>query len=120
VDLIAAAAWPLQIYNSTHVPAALFWLALAAPVLARDPLAARIAHNDPAKYHHDSAHDGAGSLDFIALFGASDLNTNLQFLHRGVIPPKSGIGEHFHTSARRCLSSLNGELSSRSMAARRR
>jgi hypothetical protein len=67
------------------------------PLFARDPLASRIAHTDPSKYHHSPAvHDGPGALDFMALFNYDALNTNLYFLHRGVILPKSGIGAHFH------------------------
>jgi len=32
----------------------------------------------------------------MGLFDAYSFNTNLIFLHRGVIPPKGGIGHHFH------------------------
>ena len=32
----------------------------------------------------------------MGLFDAFALNTNLIFLHRGVIPPKGGIGHHYH------------------------
>ena len=41
-------------------------------------------------------HAGAGALHYQALFGSEDFSTNLIFLHRGIIPPKSGIGHHFH------------------------
>jgi mannose-6-phosphate isomerase-like protein (cupin superfamily) len=30
------------------------------------------------------------------LFDASSLDVNLIFLHRGILPPKGGIGHHFH------------------------
>ncbi len=75
-------------------------LALAAgPALAAKPLAERIGHNDPTKYRHSPAvHDGAGSMEFAPLLGADALSTNLIFVHRGVIAPKSGIGEHFHNN----------------------
>src|SRR5438128_2018543 len=69
----------------------------AIPLLARDPLAKRIIETDPAKYRvSKSIHAGAGELHFMALFGSEDFSTNLIFLHRGVIPPKGGIGHHFH------------------------
>ena len=45
---------------------------------------------------HDAVHDGAGQLDFYGLLDAHSLDTNLYFLHRGVIQSKSGIGAHFH------------------------
>lgn len=62
-----------------------------------DPLAGKIGHSDPARYRAMSAvHDGAGSMQFAELLGARALSTNLMFVHRGVIAPKSGIGEHFH------------------------
>ena len=74
------------------------------------PLAARIAHTDPARYRHSPAvHGGAGSLDFTALFDAHTLEPNLQFLHRGVIQPKSGIGAHFHNQCEEMFVILDGE-----------
>ena len=80
------------------------------PIAAREPLAARIAHSDPGKYRHSPAvHGGAGSLDFTALFDAHTLEPNLQFLHRGVIQPKSGIGAHFHNQCEEMFVILDGE-----------
>ncbi len=71
--------------------------ALALPVAAREPLEKRIAHNDPSTYHKSPhVHGGAGEPRYAGLFDASSLNTNLIFLHRGVISPKSGIGHHYH------------------------
>src|SRR6266542_1037191 len=64
---------------------------------AREPLAQRIAHNDPSKYREvKNIHRGAGSLMLMEMFGADSLNTSLIFLHRGVLPPKGGIGHHYH------------------------
>jgi len=83
---------------------------LALPILAREPLANRIAHNDPAKYRHSpKVHDGAGSMEFAAMFNASDFNTNLFFLHRGIINAKSGIGVHFHNQCEEMFVLLEGE-----------
>src|ERR1035438_9419000 len=80
------------------------------PISAREPLAARIAHSDPTKYRHSPAvHGGAGSLDFTALFDAHVVEPNLQFLHRGVIQPKSGIGAHFHNQCEEMFVILDGE-----------
>ena len=63
----------------------------------RLPLDQRIAHTDPSRFRAASAvHGGPGRLIFFALFGGEALDTNLWFLHRGVIEPKSGIGAHFH------------------------
>jgi mannose-6-phosphate isomerase-like protein (cupin superfamily) len=85
-------------------------LVLFAPVHAREPLAARISHTDPAKYRHSpSVHAGAGALDFMAMLDAHALDTNLYFLHRGVIQPKSGIGAHFHNQCEEMFVILDGE-----------
>jgi len=43
------------------------------------------------------------------LFGAHTLETNLQFLHRGVIEPKSGMGAHFHNQCEEMFVVLGGE-----------
>lgn len=86
-----------------------FVLALA-PLAAHAQLAARIAHTDPSKYHHSLAvHDGAGAVDFMQLFDFHALDTNLMFLHRGVIEPKSGIGAHFHNQCEEMFVILDGE-----------
>src|SRR5882762_9317014 len=80
------------------------------PLLAREPLASRIVHNDPTKYHLSKAvHDGAGQMHYFAMFDEHSLDTNLQFLHRGVIYPKSGIGHHFHNQCEEMFVILDGE-----------
>jgi len=74
------------------------------------PLAERIAHTEPGKYRHSEAvHDGAGSMEFGALLGANALSTNFLFLHRGIIQPKSGIGQHFHNACEEMYVILDGE-----------
>lgn len=79
-----------------------------APV--NNPLARRIAHTDPAAFRHLTAvHDGAGSMDFGVLLGADALSTNLIFVHRGVIQPRSGIGQHFHNYCEEMFVILDGE-----------
>jgi hypothetical protein len=78
-------------YNIPAMRTLLLFALIVAALFARDPLATRIAHADPLKYRHSPAvHDGPGSLDYMVLFNSSSLNTNLYFLHRGVIEPKSG------------------------------
>lgn len=85
-------------------------LCVLFPAAAREPLAARIAHADPSKYRHSPAvHDGPGALDYMALFDFHTLDTNLFFLHRGVIEPKSGIGAHYHNTCEEMFVILDGE-----------
>jgi mannose-6-phosphate isomerase-like protein (cupin superfamily) len=84
--------------------------ALALPLAARDPLEKRIAHNDPSTYHRSPhVHAGAGELHYKGLFDASSLNTNLIFLHRGVMLPKSGIGHHYHNQMEEMFVIFDGE-----------
>ncbi len=82
-----------------------------SPLLAREPLEKRIAHNDPTTYRTSkSVHQGApGGANFQGLFDASTLNTNLIFLHRGVIPPGGGIGHHYHNQMEEMFVILDNE-----------
>lgn len=62
-----------------------------------ESLTDRIVHTVPSAYRHArSVHGGAGELHYQGLLDNSALTTNFLFLHRGVIPPKGGIGHHFH------------------------
>src|SRR5262245_64982434 len=66
-------------------------------LLAREPLSKRIGHTDPSQFKQiKNVHGGAGELHYQGLFDAYAFNTNLIFLHRGVLPPKGGIGHHYH------------------------
>src|SRR3954465_15862523 len=79
-------------------------------LLACQPLAERIAHNDPTKNHlWKAVHDGAGQMHYSAMFDEHSLDTNLFFLHRGVIEPKSGIGHHFHNTTEEMFVIFDGE-----------
>jgi mannose-6-phosphate isomerase-like protein (cupin superfamily) len=81
-----------------------------ACLFARDPLAERVRHNDPAKYRPSKAvHGGPGQLNYFAMLDAKDFNANVLFLHRGVIAPKSGIGHHFHNQMEEMFVILDGE-----------
>ncbi len=74
------------------------------------PLAQRITHTDPAKYRPFKAvHNGAGPMSFMYLMDHHSLDANLIFLHRGVIQPKGGIGEHFHNVTEEMFIILSGE-----------
>src|SRR5687767_811908 len=74
------------------------------------PLAERISHTVPGKYRASpSVHGGPGQLDYMGLFNATALDTNLYFLHRGIIQPKSGIGAHFHNQCEEMFVILDGE-----------
>jgi len=85
-------------------------LFLAAAALAQPPLAERISRKDPAKYRKaKSVHGGAGELHYMEMFDAKALGTNLLFLHRGVLPPKGGIGHHFHNEMEEMFVIFDGE-----------
>jgi mannose-6-phosphate isomerase-like protein (cupin superfamily) len=72
-------------------------------------LAQRIGHYDPAKVRRSTAvHDGAGGMQFGPILGANSLSTNLLFLHRGIIEPHSGIGQHFHNYCEEMFVILDG------------
>ena len=76
----------------------------------RLPLEQRIAHNDPARHRSTpNVHGGPGTLNFFAMFAGDAFDTNLWFLHRGVIQPKSGIGGHFHNNCEEMFVILDGE-----------
>jgi len=78
--------------------------------MAREPLAQRIARTDPSKFRQaKSVHAGAGELHYMGLFDAQTFNTNFIFLHRGVIPPKGGIGHHFHNHMEEMFVIFDGE-----------
>jgi mannose-6-phosphate isomerase-like protein (cupin superfamily) len=74
------------------------------------PLAQRIGHTIPSRQRHLTAvHDGAGTMDFGPILDAHALSTNLLFVHRGVIAPHSGIGQHFHNQCEEMFVILDGE-----------
>jgi mannose-6-phosphate isomerase-like protein (cupin superfamily) len=74
------------------------------------PLAERIVHTEPTKYRvSPRVHGGPGQLDYMGLFNATALDTNLYFLHRGIIQPKSGIGAHFHNQCEEMFVIFDGE-----------
>jgi mannose-6-phosphate isomerase-like protein (cupin superfamily) len=73
-------------------------LLLVLPVAARDPLAKRIVKTNPGSYQvFKEVHGGAGEFHFQSLLDYQAFNTNFGFVHRGVLPPKGGIGHHVHS-----------------------
>lgn len=105
------------------IPERLFKIALALPFVITPLMYAqqqaashpgtieqRIARNDSSKYSHLTAvHDGAGSMDFRVMLGTDAVTPDLIFFHRGVIMPKSGIGQHFHNKCEEMFVILDGE-----------
>jgi mannose-6-phosphate isomerase-like protein (cupin superfamily) len=70
----------------------------------------RIVRADPSKYNHLTAvHDGPGTMDFRVMLGTDAVEPNLIFFHRGVINPKSGIGQHFHNRCEEMFIILDGK-----------
>ncbi len=53
--------------------------------------------NDPSKYMTAKyPHGGAGTVRYMELTPREKFSTEFLFLHRGVLDPKSGLGEHVH------------------------
>jgi mannose-6-phosphate isomerase-like protein (cupin superfamily) len=74
------------------------------------PVADKVGHTDPAKFRELTAvHSGAGGMAFAPLLGTDALSTNLIFIHRGEIAPKSGIGQHFHNQCEEMFVILDGD-----------
>jgi len=87
--------------------AALGWSAVGS---GQGPKPLDVAHTKPdAMRVLPSVHGGAGTMKFGPLLGINALSTNLIFLHRGEIGPKSGIGQHFHNDCEEMFVILDGE-----------
>jgi mannose-6-phosphate isomerase-like protein (cupin superfamily) len=81
--------------------AAIIGVTAAQAAAQGESLATRIDHTDPATYTiRPSVHDGAGPMNYGRLTNTPRvLDSNLSFISRGLIPPGSGIGHHFHHSS---------------------
>lgn len=91
-------------------PAIVCLLSVSMSAFGLEPLQGRVVHADPAKYRvAKSVHGGPGQLNFMSMLDSHDMDTNLFFLHRGVIQPKSGIGHHFHNECEEMFVILDGE-----------
>jgi mannose-6-phosphate isomerase-like protein (cupin superfamily) len=101
--------------NGIATPLLLMLLLVSAAFAQQTPTAQksieqRIVRADPSKYLHQIAvHDGPGTMDFRAMLGTDAMQPNLIFFHRGVINPKSGIGEHFHNKCEEMFVILDGK-----------
>jgi mannose-6-phosphate isomerase-like protein (cupin superfamily) len=83
---------------------------LTSGLTAAQPLTQRIARTDPSNYSPSpGVHGGPGQLNYMVLLDTRSLDTNLIFLHRGIIQPKSGIGHHFHNQCEEMFVILDGE-----------
>jgi mannose-6-phosphate isomerase-like protein (cupin superfamily) len=84
-------------------------VALAIPLLPRDPLAQRIGHTDPSKYTRSRSHESAGDMACETLLPGNALTTNLDFIHRCQIMPGGGVGHHFHNQCEEMFIVFDGE-----------
>jgi mannose-6-phosphate isomerase-like protein (cupin superfamily) len=83
---------------------------LLSATAASAQLAAKITHYDLGKTREIKAvHDGAGSMNFGPLMTDKTLSTNFIFLHRGVLHPGGGIGQHFHNHCEEMFVIFDGE-----------
>lgn len=89
--------------------AVLVLVTLGLPALAIEPLAQRIGHTDPSKYHRSRSHDSAGDMACETLLPRDALTTNLEFMHRCQIMPGGGVGHHFHNQCEEMFIVFDGE-----------
>ena len=83
---------------------------LILPAAAREPLAQRIGHTDPAKWQaRKSSHGGTGQITGAFILDSRALQTNLGFVDRAVIEPHSGAGAHFHNTCEELFIIFDGE-----------
>lgn len=82
---------------------------LTVPLFALEPLAQRIGHTDPSKYHRSRSHDSAGDMACETLLPSTALTTNLQFMHRCQIMPGGGVGHHFHNQCEEMFIIFDGQ-----------
>lgn len=76
----------------------------------KTPLTERIAHTDPSRYGlFKAVHGGPGEMNFMYLFDFHSLDSNLYFMHRGVLQARSGIGHHFHNRCEEMFIIFDGE-----------
>lgn len=81
-----------------------------SPSNSNENTESQIVRADASKYQHLTAvHDGPGSMEFRVMLGTDAVKPNLIFFHRGVINPKSGIGQHFHNKCEEMFVILDGE-----------
>jgi mannose-6-phosphate isomerase-like protein (cupin superfamily) len=88
--------------RSKHVSLAIALSVAAAAALAQTgagtgTLAQRIGHYQPDKLvPRNAPYGGAGMFAYTRILADTALSTSLNYMERGVIYPRSSIGEHFH------------------------
>jgi mannose-6-phosphate isomerase-like protein (cupin superfamily) len=96
--------------HAALVAAALVVATAGQPAAQQTPLASRIVADNASSYRPISAvHAGAGSMTLASLLNRGAIGPYFNFLHRGEIPPGSGIGHHFHNTVEEMFVILNGE-----------
>lgn len=83
--------------------------ACVLPAFAVEPLAQRIGHTDPSKYHRSRSHDSAGDMACETLLPGDALTTNFFFMHRCQIMPGGGVGHHFHNQCEEMFIVFDGQ-----------
>ncbi len=82
-----------------------FAVLMILPLSAREPLAKRIAHTDPAQYRvSKGVHGGPGQLDYMGLLDDHSLDTNLFSFIEGLFSRRAESALTSTISARRCSS----------------
>ena len=76
------------------------------------PLSERIGQTDRAKMEHVARrHDGAqAGIDVMTLIPADRMKSNFIYMFRGEIPPKGGIGHHYHMHVEEMFIIFDNEL----------
>ncbi len=92
-------------FASFFAPSELF----AADGGAYSPAEKRLVRAEPSKYSDaPAAHGGVGVLKYMAVFDHTAFETNWLFIHRGILMPRSGIGEHIHRTMEEMFTILDG------------
>ena len=102
---------PSVLSHAGPAVAAVLVALLPGPLAAQPaPLAARIVPTDPSTYRPLTAvHAGAAAWPLRRCWAGARSAPNFNFLHRGEIPARSGIGHHFHNTVEEMFVILDGE-----------
>ena len=86
-------------------------LLIPLATLAQQPeLERRITRTDPSKFGiARNVHAGKGEVHYMPIVDAYTLSSNLLFVHRGTVQPKSSIGHHFHNQSEEMYLIFDGE-----------
>jgi mannose-6-phosphate isomerase-like protein (cupin superfamily) len=74
-----------------------------------ETLAQRIGHTDPSKYTRSRSHNSAGDMACELLVPSTEMDVNLNFMHRCEIMPGGGVGNHFHNTTEEMFIVFDGE-----------